>query len=296
MGADGINIDRQQSIATSMPRHWFQFGRPKEKTTSPPEIKICDSSLNLNLASLDWKDGHVNCGFADDTLWYRADECHRVGEGISVVKLSFNLNHRVKKSLSRVECHVTFSQAPGKQFHSVHRCWPSVLQGSPNIETVSKGIDLTPAVEAMGIGGSLGGMHVNTEKTDQSSWVFTSQRRVNDPMTGGRYDTVVLGWEARGRNDYVSFSGRGLYTATVLACAEGDLILNTRLTVKRTQNEPQLRVSRTSKKVATASVQIAMTTGVSDNGPDTHGREAMEWANNRNEEAIPKGNPKDRMA
>jgi hypothetical protein len=296
MGADGININRQQFIATSMPRHWFQFGRPKEKTTSPPEIKICDSSLNLNLASLDWKDGHVNCGFADDTLWYKVDESHRVGEGISVVKLSLNLNHRVKKSMSRVECHVTFSQAPGKQFHSVHRCWPSSLRGSPNTEAKSKGVDFTPAVEAVGISGSLGGMHLNAERTDQSHWIFTSQRRVSDPLRGGRYDMVVLGWEAGCENDYVSFSGRELYTATVLACAEGDLILNTRLTAKRTQNEPQFRVSRTSQKVATTSIQIAMTTGASDKDPDTHGREAMEWADNRNDEAVPKGNPKDRMA
>jgi hypothetical protein len=155
---------------------------------------------------------------------------------------------------------------------------------------MSKGLDLTPAIEGMGIGGSLGGMHLNAERTDQSNWVFTSQRRVSDPSTGGRYDMVVLGWEARCGNDYVSFSGRELYTATVLACAEGDLIMNTRLTVKRTQNEPQLRVSRTSKKDVTTTIQIAMTTGASNNDLETHGKEAMSWADDSNDAAVPTSN------
>jgi hypothetical protein len=283
--------------STTMPRSWSQFGRPKDKpSTIPTAIKTYDSCLNLNLASLDWKDGHANCGFAADTLWYEADKSHKAGEGIAVVKLSFNLDHKVKKRLSRVECHVTFFQAPKEQFHGVHRCWPSTLRGTPNTEQVSKGFDLTPAVEAMGVSGSIGGMHVNKEKTDQSNWVFTSQRRVSDPETAARYDTAVLCWESRCGNDYVSFSGREIYAATVLACAEGNLILNTRLTAKRSQNVPNLRVSRTLKKDATASVQITMTTGTSSNDRDTHGKEAMEWADSRNDEAIPKGNLDYRLA
>lgn len=280
-----------------MPRYWSQFGRPKDTpSTSPPDIKTYDSCLNLNLASLDWKDGHANCGFAADTVWHEADNSHSAGEGVAVVKLEFSLNHKVKKSLSRVECHVTFSQAPGTRFHSVHRCWPSVLRGSPNTETVSKGLDLTPAVEAMGISASIGGMHVDKEKTDQSNWVFTSQRRVSDSATAARYDTAVLCWESRCGNDYVSFSGRELYAATVLACGEGDLILSTRLTAKRSQNELRFRVSRTSRKDVTASIQITMTTGASKNTIDTHGEEAMSWADNRNYEAIPKGDLEFRLA
>jgi len=105
---------------------------------------------------------------------------------------------------------------------------------------------------------------------------------------------VVLGWEARCGNDYVSFSGRELYTATVLACAEGDLIMNTRLTVKRTQNEPQLRVSRTSKKDVTTTIQIAMTTGASNNDLETHGKEAMSWAADSNDAAVPTEMPNSR--
>jgi hypothetical protein len=283
--------------STTMARYWSQFGRPKDKSsTIPTAIKTYDSCLNLNLASLDWKDGHANCGFAADTLWYKADKSHEAGEGVAVVKLSFNLDHRVKKHLSRVECHLTFSQAPREQFHGVHRCWPSTLRGSPNTEQVSKGLDLTPAAEGMGFGGSIGGMHVNKEKTDQSNWVFTSQRRVSDSATAARYDMVVLCWESRCGNDYVSFSGRELYAATVLACAEGDLILSARLIAKRSQNVPNLRVSLASKKDATASVQITMTTGASDDDLDTHGRKAMEWADNRNDEAIPKGNLKSRLS
>jgi hypothetical protein len=278
-----------------MPRYWPQFGRPKDTPSiNPPVIQTYESSFNLSLASLKWRNGHVDCGFADDTLWYKAGRPHRAGEGVAVVKLSFRLHHRVMRSLSRVECHVTFSQAPGKRFHSVHRCWPSVLRGSLNTEQVSRALDFTPAVDVMGIGASLGGVHLNTERTNQSNWVFTSQSRVSDPPTGGRYDTVVLGWEALGRNDYVSFSGRDLYTATVLSCAEGDLILNTRLAVKRTHNEPQMRVSRTSKKVATASVQITMRAAASDDDLGTHVREAMSWADDRNREAIPIGNLENR--
>jgi hypothetical protein len=274
-----------------MPRYWPQFGRPKDNpSTSPPGINTYDSSLNLNLASLNWKDGHANCGFAADTLWYRAEQSHKAGEGVAVVKLILNIHHRVQKSLSRVECHVTFSQAPGQRFHSVHRCWPPVMRGTLNTEQVSRGFNFAPAVEAMGFGLTLGGAHLNTERTNQSNWVFTSQSRVSDPLTGGRYDTVVLDWEARCRNDHVSFSGRELYTATILGCAEGDLILNTRLAVKRTHNEPQMRVSRTSKKVATASVQITMTPTASDDDLGTHIREAMSWADDSNREAIPIGN------
>jgi hypothetical protein len=288
------SIDRP---STTMPRYWSQFGHPKDTpSTSPPDIKTYDSCLNLNLASLDWKDGHANCGFAADTLWYKADKSHKAGEGVAVVKLSFNLDHRVKKRLSRVECHVTFSQASREQFHGVHRCWPSTLRGSPNTEQVSKGLDLAPAAEGMGFGGSIGGMHVNKEKTDQSNWVFTSQRRVSDSATAARYDMVVLCWESRCGNDYVSFSGRELYAATVLACAEGDLILSARLIAKRSRNVPNLRVSHSSKKDATASVQITMTTGASDDDLDTHGKEAMSWADARNDEAIPKGNLESRLA
>jgi hypothetical protein len=276
-----------------MPRHWFQYGYPRgtsstsSRYTSPPEVKAYDSCLALDLASLDWKDGHINCGFVEDTLWHKAEGSDK---GFAVVKPSFNLQHQVKKSLSRVECHVTFSQAPKEQFHGVHRCWPSALRGSPNTEQISKGLDLTPAAEGMGFGGSLGGMHVNKEKTDQSNWVFTSQRRVSDSTTGGRYDTVVLGWEARCGNDYVSFSGRELYAATVLACSEGDLILQTKLTASRPQVEPRLRVSRTSKRDVTKSVRVRMTTVRSQNDPKNHDQEAMEWADNRNDEAVPKGN------
>lgn len=277
-----------------MLRHWAQYGHPKgTPSTSSPEIKAYGSCLDLDLASLDWKDGHVNCGFVEDTLWYKTSGSDK---GVAVVKLSFDLKHRVKKRLSRVECHVTFSQASGKQFHSVHRCWPSALRGSPNTEQVSKGLDLAPTAEGMGFGGSIGGVHVNKEKTDQSNWVFTSQRRVSDPASGGRYDMVVLGWEARYGNDYVSFSGRELYSATVLACSEGDLIVNTTLTAKRPQKKSRFRVSRTSRKDVAASVQITMTTGASDNTLDAHGEEAETWADKKNQKAIPKGSVESQVA
>ena len=100
-----------------MPRHWFQYGRPRgTPNTSSPEVKAYDSCLDLDLASLEWKDGHINCGFVDDTLWYKADGSDK---GSAVVKLSFNLKHKVKKKSE--QSRMPRNLLPGTQ-RTVPRC------------------------------------------------------------------------------------------------------------------------------------------------------------------------------
>jgi hypothetical protein len=174
----------------------------------------------------------------------------------------------------------------------VHRCEPSTLDGVPNTQQVRKGGELNPAVDGMGVSASIGDLHKEKETPHQSIWVFTAQSRPSVPAagTGAMNDTLVLDWGARCENDRVSFAGRALYAATVLDCGEGDLILNTMLTARRSQYTPQLPdLPHAIKKSEPSSIVITMTTGRSANDLETHGDEAETWANKKNQKAVPKG-------
>jgi hypothetical protein len=117
------------------------------------------------LAKLDWRDGHVNCGLADDTLWYKADES---GHDFAVVKLSFNLNHKAQNRSRKVECYVNFSMESEEHFQGVHRCWPALV-GIPNTQQVSEGLDVDPNVDGGGVSASVAKAYKNKEKTRQSN-------------------------------------------------------------------------------------------------------------------------------
>jgi len=298
---DRLPLTAMQQDRPWKKRFWGQYGKTKQSSSpdqgnqedegGQPKPTRWEFCRGLSLVTLDSGKAHANCGFEEDTLWYKADKAYK---GVAVVKLSLNLNHRAEEGFSSVECLITFSQDPTHHFHSVHRCVPSTSNGVSNQQQVRKGGGLNPTFEGAGFGASAGELHKEKETTRQSTWVFNSQSRPSGTAagTGAMNDTLVLDWTAPCKNDRVSFAGRKLYAATLLDCSRGDLILNTTLTAKRSRDMPQLpglpHASR--RKPVISSIVVPMTTGTSDNNLYRHGIDAKSWADGWNEDAVPTGN------
>lgn len=268
--------------------HFYSFGRPKSTVPSLDSRVVhsptkLDSCVSSSLVSSDSKYAYIDCGFTHDTIWHGEDLVS--SSGVAAVKFHLHTRHKTDRHLHRVECSLTFSQPDGKQFHSVHRCWPS-LRGVPNLRQVNNALEFAPAVSAGGVDVSLGGASREIAKSMQSNWTVTTQQRQSEGQAGKRYDMVAVVWDALDANDQISWSDRKLYAAAVLRCAKGDLVVTSLLQGFKKSRHISGGTRFFQKCLANSQVQFTMTPETENKDLDTLCAEVEQWTKEENGKSV----------
>jgi hypothetical protein len=224
---------------------WFAFGPPTPlRRAAHPETRVYESCLNVG-SVLKVDDGKINIGFEEDTSWCEEDNFRCFGRGVAVVKLGLQVQSPSKMLMSRVECSMAFSQSGENHFRGVHDCWPALSKAQPHAS--QKGHETATHLST------------STEGSNLPAQKFVSQRGMSSGEAVGLFDMVEYTLEPPDRSRFVRSTHKKLCGAVVLQCAEGDLIVETRLKATEQRSWLDLRVDRTIIHEVVTSVRFKMT-------------------------------------
>ena len=138
--------------------------------------------------------------------------------GLAALKLRIHTTDQGPKPLHRLEHVFRFSQTTDDKFHSIHRCWPSTLRGTPSFKEIEREAALDPSAPTPFGDFRLFQLRRRTQISEQSNWTVVSQQRPSNARAGGRYDEFAVYWEALQANDLRTWANRPLYSSAVLRC------------------------------------------------------------------------------
>jgi hypothetical protein len=308
-----------------MGRYFFSFGRPRDDRRLP-ELRTLESCVGESLVSIPRQTASIECGFEEDTIWQReipaeepprdpspdaetgfaalrslwqkkkplrdaqedlaAQENFATQRGLAALKLSIHAADLGPKPLHRLEHVFTFSQTAEDKFHSIHRCWPSALRGTPNFTEQENEVTLDPSAPTPLGDARLGGWRHRTQRSEQSNWTVGSQRRPSRGTAGGRYDEFSVYWAALQANDLTTWASRPLYSSAVLRCGLGPLTITATVYGYKSRFHFKSGGRRVCKKIlGCSSVRFDMSRG-HETDVDTLCAEVASWTNDRNDTSV----------
>lgn len=212
-----------------------------------------------------------------------AQESFAAQRGLAALKLRIHATDQRPKPLHRIEHVFRFSQTRDDQFHSIHRCWPSALRGTPSFTEQENEAAFDPSVPTPFGNFRLIKLLRRTRRSEQSNWTVGSQRRPSKGMAGGRYDEFAVYWAALQANDLTTWANRPLYSSAILRCELDPLTITA--TVYGYKSEFHLKSGgrRVCKKIlGCSSVRFNMNpSGETD--VDALCEELERWTNDRND-------------
>jgi hypothetical protein len=215
-----------------------------------------------------------------------APEQHQQTNGAAAVKLSLGIDEQYNKNLTHVRCRTKFSQETYQGVH-VHECWPCI-RGRQNSKTIQKGATFSPDIGVAGVSVALGGVYRDTEEHRLSAWTFVAKSSPSIDKPGAWVDVVTFSWTAPGTSDHTDWSGRNMYGAAVLVCAEHALIIEPSVHKGLVGLHPEVKADVHLEKRNSLRGEFAMVKK-EPRGLQTLCTDTETWTTERNRQAVPEG-------